>query len=342
MSTLKEVAKKANVSITTVSRVINDPEKVNTETRERVREAMEALNFQPNRVAQRLRGNKGRSRLLGLIIPDIQNQFYSSIVRGIEDMSYGKDYAIILCNTDENPEKEKFYLDVLKSESVDGIILPPIRQNGNLIRELLEAKIPVICFDRKLSSESIDTVIVDNEMGGYMAASHLLEAGHKKIAVITSSLQFTSFEDRLRGYENALVDSGIEINEKLIKKGDHRKSETGKMLTLQLLDQNPKPTAIFVLNNQMALGAIEAINERKLKIPDDISIVGFDDIQWARVISPSITVIRQPAYEMGRRIAELFFQKVKDPEREPVQIILQPKLIVRQSTAPVQVAGTVD
>jgi DNA-binding LacI/PurR family transcriptional regulator len=342
MSTLKEVAKKANVSITTVSRVINDPEKVNTETRERVREAMEALNFQPNRVAQRLRGNKGRSRLLGLIIPDIQNQFYSSIVRGIEDMSYGKDYAIILCNTDENPEKEKFYLDVLKSESVDGIILPPIRQNGNLIRELLEAKIPVICFDRKLSSESIDTVIVDNEMGGYMAASHLLEAGHKKIAVITSSLQFTSFEDRLRGYENALVDSGIEINEKLIKKGDHRKSETGKMLTLELLDQNPGPTAIFVLNNQMALGAIEAINERKLKIPDDISIVGFDDIQWARVISPSITVIRQPAYEMGRRIAELFFQKVKDPEREPVQIILQPKLIVRQSTAPVQVAGTVD
>jgi DNA-binding LacI/PurR family transcriptional regulator len=342
MSTLKEVAKKANVSITTVSRVINDPEKVNSETRERVREAMEALNFQPNRVAQRLRGNKGRSRLLGLIIPDIQNQFYSSIVRGIEDMSYGKDYAIILCNTDENPEKEKFYLDVLKSESVDGIILPPIRQNGNLIRELLEAKIPVICFDRKLSSESIDTVIVDNEMGGYMAASHLLEAGHKKIAVITSSLQFTSFEDRLRGYENALVDSGIEINENLIKKGDHRKSETGKQLALELLDQDPKPTAIFVLNNQMALGAIEAINERKLKIPDDISIVGFDDIQWARVISPSITVIRQPAYEMGRRIAELFFQKVKDPEREPVQIILQPKLIVRQSTAPVKVAGTVD
>lgn len=334
MTTLKEVAKKANVSITTVSRVINDSSKVNIKTRERVQSAMKALNFQPNRVAQRLRGNKGRSKLLGLIIPDIQNQFYSSIVRGIEDMSYGNNYAVILCNSDENPEKEKFYLEVLKSESVDGIILPPIRQNGEVIKELIESGIPLICFDRKLPSQSVDTVVIDNEKGGYMATSHLTELGHKKIAVITSSLTFSSFEDRLRGYENALTDSGIQLNENYIKKGDHRSSEIGKQLTIELLEQNPRPSAIFIMNNQMTLGALEAINERNLVIPDDISIVGFDDMLWAKAISPPLTVIKQPGYEMGRRVAELFFQKINDPGRDKVQVIMESKLIVRQSSAP--------
>lgn len=334
MSTLKEVAKKANVSITTVSRVINDSNKVNVKTRERVENAMKLLNFQPNRVAQRLRGNKGRSKLLGLIIPDIQNQFYSSIVRGIEDMSYGNDYAVILCNSDENTKKEKFYLEVLKSESVDGIILPPIRQNGNVINELIESGIPLICFDRKLPSQSIDTVVVDNEKGGYLATSHLTELGHKKIAVITSSLRFSSFEDRLRGYEKALTESGIRINKNYIKKGDHRSSEIGKKLAIEILEQDPRPTAIFVLNNQMTLGALEAINEKNLMIPDDISIIGFDDMLWAKAISPPLTVIRQPGYEMGRRVAELFFQRMNDPDRDRVLIIMEPKLIIRESSSP--------
>jgi len=334
MTTLKEVAKKANVSITTVSRVINNSSKVNAKTRERVQSAMQSLSFQPNRVAQRLRGNKGRSKLLGLIIPDIQNQFYSSIVRGIEDMSYGNDYAVILCNSDENPEKEKFYLEVLKSESVDGIILPPIRQNGKVIKELIEAGIPVICFDRKLSTQSVDTVVIDNEKGGYMATTHLIEIGHRNIAVITSSLHFSSFEDRLRGYENALREKGIAISQEYIKKGDHRSSEVAKELTIGLLHHKPRPTAIFVMNNQMTLGALEAINEQNLVIPDDISIVGFDDMLWARAISPPLTVIKQPGYEMGRRVAEMFFQKVNDPGRDPVQVIMEPKLVIRKSSAP--------
>lgn len=333
MSTLKEVAKEANVSITTVSRVINDSSKVNIKTRERVEDAMKLLKFQPNRVAQRLRANKGRSKLLGLIIPDIQNQFYSSIVRGIEDMSYGNNYAVILCNSDENPEKEKFYLEVLRSESVDGIILPPIRQNGKFIKDLIKSGIPVICFDRKLSSQSIDTVVIDNEKGGYLATSHLIELGHRDIAVITSSLSISSFEDRFKGYKHALEDHGISINENYIKKGDHRSSEIGKQLTFELLRQNPRLTSLLIMNNQMTLGALEAINEHGLAIPYDISIVGFDDMEWAKAISPPITVIKQPGYEMGRRVAELFFQRVTDPDREKVQVIMEPKLVIRQSTA---------
>lgn len=333
MSTLKEVAKLADVSITTVSRVINESDKVNSTTRERVLKAMKSLGYQPNRVAQRLRGTHGRSKLLGLIIPDIQNQFYSNIVRGIEDVTYGNDYAVILCNSDENPDKEKFYLDVLKSESVDGVILPPIHQNGKVIEEFIASGIPIICVDRKLSRESVDTVVIDNHKGAHLAVSHLIEMGHRNIAIILSSSQLSSFQERQEGYEKALEDHGIALDTTLIKKGDQRSSENAKELTLELLEQTPRPTAIFVTNNLMTLGALEAINECQLNIPEDISIIGFDDMPWAGSINPPLTVVKQPAYEMGRRAGELFFQRISDPQRDAVRIVMDPKLIVRKSSS---------
>lgn len=333
MSTLKEVAKKAGVSITTVSRVINGSAKVNEETRERVQKAMTQLEYQPNRVAQRLRASNGRSKLLGLIIPDIQNQFYSNIVRGIEDVTYGNDYAVILCNSDENPNKERFYLEVLKSESVDGIILPPIQQFGEEIENLINLGLPIVCVDRKLMRKKVDTVVIGNEKGGFDAVNHLIELGHKKIAILTSSLQFSSFNERQKGYERALKQNGIEIDKRLIKEGDPRSSETARALTDDLLSLDTPPTAIFATNNLMTLGVLEALNKHNLKIPDDISIVGFDDLPWARAISPPLTTVKQPAYEMGRRAAELFFKRVEDPSREPEEIVMDPKLIIRESTA---------
>ncbi|MDX1617644.1 MAG: LacI family DNA-binding transcriptional regulator [Balneolaceae bacterium] len=334
MSTLKEVAKKADVSITTVSRVINKSDKVNVDTRERVQKAMRSLGYQPNRVAQRLRGSRGRSKLLGLIIPDIQNQFYSNIVRGIEDVSYGNDYAVILCNSDENPSKEQFYLEVLRSESVDGVILPPIHQYGKMVDGMIEADIPLVCVDRKLARESVDTVVVNNRKGAHSAVSHLIDLGHTDIAIISSSPQFSSFQERQAGYEQALSDHGIEVNESLIRQGDPRSSRNAKQLTTTLLRGEPVPTALFITNNLMTLGALEAINEMGLRIPEDISIIGFDDMPWASATSPPLTVVRQPGYEMGRRAAELFFQRIADPDREPVQVMMETNLIIRQSTAP--------
>ncbi|MDZ7717213.1 MAG: LacI family DNA-binding transcriptional regulator [Balneolaceae bacterium] len=333
MSTLKEVAKKAEVSITTVSRVINGSSKVNDETRERVQKAMTKLDYQPNRVAQRLRNSNGRSKLLGLIIPDIQNQFYSNIVRGIEDVTYGNDFAVILCNSDENPNKERFYLEVLKSESVDGIILPPIHQFGDEIDSIIELGIPIVCVDRKLMRKKVDTVVIGNDKGGYDAVSHLIELGHKKIAILTSSLQFSSFEERQKGYERALKENGIEIDKRLIKEGDPRSSETARALADELLSLDTPPTAIFATNNLMTLGVLEAVNNHDLKIPEDISIIGFDDLPWAKAISPSLTTVKQPAYEMGQKAAELFFKRVEDPSREPEVIVMDPKLIIRNSTA---------
>lgn len=333
MSTLKEVAKKSGVSITTVSRVINGSAKVKAETRERIQKAMTKLDFQPNRVAQRLRASNGRSKLLGLIIPDIQNQFYSNIVRGIEDVTYGNDYAVILCNSDENPNKERFYLEVLKSESVDGIILPPIHQFDEEIESFIELGIPIVCVDRKLMRKKVDTVVIGNEKGGYDAVKHLIELGHKKIAILTSSLQFSSFNERQMGYERALKENGIEVDKRLIKEGDPRSSETARALTDELLNLDTPPTAIFATNNLMTLGVLKALSKLNLKIPDDISIIGFDDLPWAEAISPPLTTVRQPAYEMGKKAAELFFKRVEDSSREPEEIVMDPKLIIRGSTA---------
>lgn len=332
MSTLKEVAKHAEVSITTVSRVMNDASKVNPETRERVQKTMRKLGYQPSRVAQRLRTTKGRSKMLGLIIPDIQNQFYSNIVRGIEDVAYGKDYAVILCNSDENPSKERFYLDVLQSESVDGIILPPIHQYSKVVEGLIESGVPVVCVDRKLVRENVDTVVINNEKGGYMAVKHLIDHGHKRIAILSSSPQFSSFEERQKGYERALMENGLELDHALIKEGDPRSTETARELTEELLGLDIPPTAIFATNNLMTLGVIEAVNEAKLKIPSEISIIGFDDMPWAKAIVPPLTVIKQPGYEMGRRAAELMFQRIEDPKREPVQVTMESTIIIRDST----------
>lgn len=331
MSNLTDVANKARVSITTVSRVINDSDKVNSETRNRVLSAMRALGYKPSRVAQRLRGVKGRSKLLGLIIPDIQNPFYSNIVRGIEDVAYQHNYAVILCNSDEDPEKENFYLDVLRSESVDGIILPPIHQNGETIESLIASGIPLVCVDRKLSGRFIDTVVVNNESGAYQVTNYLLGLGHHKIGFISSSSSFSSFVERRKGYENALMEHGIEPDPTRMGFGDQRSIESGKELALRLLNTIDRPSALFVTNNLLLLGALETIHNLGLDIPGDISIAGFDDMPWAKSINPPLTVVAQPGYDMGRKAVELLFQRIADPKRESLSVVLEPKLILRRS-----------
>jgi len=332
MSTLRDVAKKADVSIATVSRAINNPDKVSSDTLARIRKTMRSLNYNPSRVAQRLRGNKGKSKLLGLIIPDIQNPFYSDIVRGIEDVAYGKKYAVILCNSDENPEKERFYLNVLHAESVDGVILPPIHLYGKVVKQITELGIPLICIDRKFPKLSVDTVVVNNKKGAFAAVSHLIDEGHKRISIITSNTKFSSFQERKEGYKKALEDNGIAYDNSLVKEVDPRSSDDAKEATFELLESTNPPSAIFMTNNLMGLGTLNAIKQIGLKIPKDVSLVMFDDMPWTTITSPSLTAVKQPSYEMGRRACELFFQRIEDPQRECVEVTMETKLIVRDST----------
>src|SRR5688572_16465237 len=208
MASLQEVARRARVSIATVSRVLNKSEKVVPETRAAVEQALLDLGYRPSRVARRLRMNSGRAHLVGLIIPDIQNPFYAEIARGVEDAAYKNEYALLLCNSDENPEKERFYLDVMQDESVDGLVLPPFDETDAAVVDVIRSGMPVVCVDRSLSRVKTDLVEVDNYRGALDAVNHLLDKGHRAIGLIEGRAEVSTSRERRRGYVDALAARG--------------------------------------------------------------------------------------------------------------------------------------
>ncbi len=331
MATLQEVAARARVSIATVSRVLNKSDKVVPETRLTVEQALRELGYRPSRVARRLRMNSGRAHLVGLIIPDIQNPFYAEIARGVEDAAYASEYALILCNSDENPDKERFYLEVMQAESVDGIVLPPFSDTDFAVVELIKTGLPVVCVDRSLAKVKTDLVEVDNYQGALEAVNHLLDKGHERIGLIEGRSQVSTNRERRRGYLDALAARGIAPRKELMRAGDF-KQESGRVLANELLDLRKPPTALFVCNNLMTVGALAGIHPRRLRVPEDVAVVGFDDLPWAEALDPPPTVVRQPAYEVGRQAMELLLKRIVEPTRPPVTVRLRPELVVRKST----------
>lgn len=331
MASLQEVAKRAKVSIATVSRVLNKSDKVVPETRAIVEQALLDLGYRPSRVARRLRMNSGHAHLVGLIIPDIQNPFYAEIARGVEDAAYASEYALILCNSDENLDKERFYLDVMRAESVDGIVLPPFDDTDLAVAEMVKTGIPVVCVDRSHGRVKTDLVEVDNYQGAQEAVRHLIEKGHKSIALIEGRSQVSTSRERRRGYLDALAAHGIPLRKELMRAGDF-KQESGRILANELLDLRKPPTALFVCNNLMTVGALAALHQRGLRVPTDVAVVGFDDLPWAEALDPPPTVVRQPAYEVGRQAMELLLKRIMEPARPPVTVRLRPELVIRRST----------
>ena len=309
MASLQEVARRAKVSIATVSRVLNGSDKVVPETRATVEQALRALDYRPSRVARRLRMNNGRAHLVGLIIPDIQNPFYAEIARGVEDAAYAAQYALLLCNSDENPEKERFYLDVMRDESVDGIVLPPFDETDAAVRAFAQTGIPVVCVDRSLASAKTDLVEVDNHRGAQDAVEHLIARGHRHIGLIEGRTQVSTSRERRRGYLDALAAHGIEPRKELMRAGDF-KQESGRVLAHELLDLRKPPTALSVCNNLMTVGALAALHQRGLRVPGQVAVVGFDDLPWAEALDPPPTVVRQPAYDVGRQAMELLLKRI--------------------------------
>lgn len=329
MADLKDVAQRANVSISTVSRVINHPHMVNDETRLRVERALRKLDYQPNRVARRLQSKSGPSQIIGLIIPDIENPFYSSIVRGVESIAYAQNYAVILCDSSENPEHESLYLKTLRGESVDGIILPPMPGEKHLPFDPVEASLPVVYFDRHWSDQ-VDAVVTDNRQSARAAVEHLIQLGHRRIGTICGPLSLSSTSDRLDGYRDALTAHGLSIDDDYIRSCSLDPA-MARQIAEELFDLPSPPTALLTGNNQMSLGTLKAVRRRGMRVPDDIALVGFDDPAWAEIIDPPLTAIRQPRYEMGRRAAEMLFKRIEEPDRPPAVITLQSSLVVRAS-----------
>lgn len=327
---LTDVARKAKVNISTVSRVLNGTGKIGEDTRGRVLKVMRELGYKPNRVARRLRTQEGTSHLLGLVIPNIQNTFFADLARGVEDVAYRNNFAVLLCNYDEDESKERFYLDVMQAESVDGIILPPIHEHDPAVLQVVRNGVPVVCVDRSLSSGTLDKVEVDNHVGAFKAVEHIIAQGHRRIGLIGGPADSSTGRERLRGYKDAHVAAGLPVKTELVRFGDF-KQMSGHTLAHELLSLGEPPSALFVCNGLMMIGALEAIAARGLRIPKQVAIVGYDELPLASVFNPPLTVVKQPAYEVGKCAAELLLKRLQDPKHPPTSLKLLPELIVRKS-----------
>ena len=328
-STSQDVAKKAGVSVATVSRVLNGSPLVTESVQHKVLHAVKELNYQPNRTAQRLRA--GRSQVIGLIISDIQNPFFTAVVRGIEDVAYRDGYSLILCNSDEDPEKEKLYINVMRSEEVAGVILASASEAAPQVDDLITYNIPVVAVDRQIADKQIDSVLAANIEGAREAVAYLIKLGHRHIGFVGLPLTHTPGKERYEGYSLALREHNLKLSTDLVCIAD-AKQQGGYEHTRDLLANQPHITALFVANNLMTLGALNAIRERGLKIPDEISVIGFDDMPWASLQQPPLTAVAQPTYELGQRAAELLLGRLKERNKPAVLEHLPTQLIVRGST----------
>ena len=338
MATIKDVAERAGVSITTVSHVINRTRYVSEELTQKVYDAMRAMNYRPNILARSLRS--GRSRTIGLIIPDISNPFFAEISRKIEDKGFEFGYNLILCNTDESPEKEERYVDVLIAKQVDGLIFISAGDSGGFQKNPYRDDIPVVIADREVEGIESDVVLIDNFNGGFKAAEYLVSLNHNRIGCISGPSPIRPSAQRVEGYRSALTAAGISFDPGLIQVGDFR-FEGGENGMAALLDLADPPTAVFACNDMMALGAMRVIKNAGLRVPEDISLIGFDNTPLASLVFPQLTTISQPIQAMADLSVELLIEKIelkkerkhnKNLEPEFKRIVLDPDLIVRGST----------
>ncbi|MEW6523822.1 MAG: LacI family DNA-binding transcriptional regulator [Bacillota bacterium] len=324
--TIRDVARHAGVAPATVSRVINNSGYVSPCTRARVLEAVEDLGFKPNGLARSL--TSGRTRTIGLVLPDITNPFFPALARGVEDVAYSSGYAVILCNTDSDPGQEKAYVHTLMEKRIDGIIFTVSSADTSAIQELIEAQYPFVLIDRRVEGVEADTVVIDNLSCAHDITLHLVRMGHRRIAHISGPLALAVSRDRQAGYLKALA-GGPGVDPKLLRVGDFR-FESGYDQMQELL-RGPGCTAVFAANDMMAAGAIQAITDAGLDVPADIAVVGFDDILLASLIRPALTTVAQPAYEMGASAFRLLLERLAGPELPPRVRVLHPRLVVRES-----------
>jgi DNA-binding LacI/PurR family transcriptional regulator len=327
--TIYDVAAKAGVSIATVSKVINNTGRIGDKTKKNVLKVMEEIKYQPSVVASALTGK--HTNTIGLLIPDIANSFFAEMARSIEDRGHELGFSVVMCNTDNEPEKEAQYLKWLQRKSVDGIILGTGIQNDVTLNELIEQKIPTALIARDMPSLSVDTVLVDDFVGGYKATSHLISLGHQDIAFIVGNLNNLSEKERLRGYKQALQEAEVKVDEKNIVSGN-LSIEDAKGTMKDLLKSAKRPTAVFALNDLLAIGAIQGAKECGLSIPDDLSVVGFDNTILATINDPPLTTIAQPIQDMGRQVIDLLIQEIEGKKAAKRRVVLLPELVVRKTT----------
>lgn len=328
MTTIYDVARRAEVSPATVSRVVNGHASVDPALAARVRRAMRELDYRPNAVARNLR--RSQTSLWAAIVSDIGNPFFTSLVRGIEDVAQCAGFSVVLCNTDEDPAKEGRYVSAALSEQIAGVIISPSGRASHVNR-LVDARVPVVVIDRQLRDVPVDTVLVDNEHGAELATAHLIENGYRRIACVTGPRRISTAVHRLRGYRRALSLAGLRPTGELVRFADFR-SPGGYQAMDSLLAAGPTPDAVFGANNLMTVGLMQRLLEERIEVPDRMGVVGFDDVPWASLVRPSLTTVAQPTYELGRTAAELLTERIAAPGRRPSTVTLPTQLHIRESS----------
>lgn len=328
MANMKDVADRAGVSTTTVSHIINGSRYVSESLRTRVLEAIEALNYRPYGLARSLRTK--RSRTVGVLIPDNTNPYFAEMTRQLENAFLDHGYSVIICNTEQDPERELRYLDLLREQAVDAMVFVSTGHDSEAIEELASQETVCVLLDRQIEMGGLDQIFSDNELGAYLATRHLIELGHRHIVCISGPSGIASTDDRLAGYHRAVGEAGIAA---YVYPGDFR-LESGYAAYRQFRAQEPAPTAVFASNDLMAFGVMHGAASDRLQVPRDLSVVGFDDIQMASYSVPALTTIRQAKNSLVEQTVERILTRLaaKDSQ-EPIREVLSPELVVRESTA---------
>lgn len=332
---MTDIAKKANVSIATVSRVINNEKSVKEETRQRVLRVIEENEYTPSAVGRNL--SKNETNIIAVVVPDISNPFFSEIVEGISQIADGRDLGVILFNTGESLEKQERALKMAAEQRVKGIIISVTRDSYEMgsreIMRLKNKKVPTILVDRDIKDSDLDGVFMDNVEGAYKGVKSLIEKGYRDIAIITGTLESKPGRDRLRGYEKALEESGIEIDEDRIHEGDFQ-MESGYRLGRKILEGKRKPRGIFVCNNLMTMGLVKAMNESRCRIPEDIEIAAFDRVEALEIFGIDINTVSTEARLLGREGAKILLERIdeikeKKTSRGIKRVVLSPELEIK-------------
>ncbi|MBX2898837.1 MAG: LacI family DNA-binding transcriptional regulator [Cyclobacteriaceae bacterium] len=335
--TIKDIARELGISPSTVSRALKDHPDISVQTKKAVNELADKLNYQPNIVALNLRQKK--TNTIGVIIPEIVHFFFSTVISGIEDVAYTAGYNVILAQSNESYQRELTDIKALFNSRVDGMLISISRETNNFdhIESIISKGVPIVFYDRMYNSPTSSKVIVDDYAGAKEGVKHLIEQGCKRIAHLNGSPNLIISIDRLRGYKDALEENGLKYDESLVISVPSGTFEEGKRGMNKLLSQNPLPDAVFAGNDPMAMGAMVAIKEKGLKIPQDIALLGFSNWFFGELMEPSLTSIDQPGFEMGQEAARLLIRQIElkdkeDFEPQPETKVLKTRLVIRNSS----------
>ncbi|MBF8726704.1 LacI family DNA-binding transcriptional regulator [Pseudomonas putida] len=331
MATIKDVAALAGISYTTVSHVLNKTRPVSEPVRLKVEAAIRELAYVPSAVARSLKARS--TATIGLLVPNSVNPYFAELARGIEDACERNGYCVILCNSDDDPQKQRNYLRVLLEKRIDGLVVGSVGQDDDLLQSLAEVRTPMVIVDRELEGVDADLVRIDHELGAYLATRHLLELGHRDIAYIGGPAETGVTQMRLGGFRRALAEAGVTVAPERVRHCDFT-SPGGHAAAAELL-AGPRPTAIFAGNDMIGFGVLRAAAERHIDVPGALSVIGFDDIELSRYVYPPLTTVGQSIRELGESAAALLLARIAQPRNSSAQQrIVTPRIVLRESTGP--------